>query len=67
MFRSEDDEQARNVLEQLETYSKFSFIINGIITCCLAIFGLFGNLMFVYQVSNFSAFKEKHCKSFVPL
>jgi hypothetical protein len=53
IVRSEDDEQAKNVLEQLETYSKFSFVINGIITCFLAVFGLFGNLMFVYQVSLF--------------
>ncbi|KAI6191296.1 G-PROTEIN-RECEP-F1-2 domain-containing protein [Aphelenchoides bicaudatus] len=56
---AEDDEQARNVLEQLETYSKFSFIINGITTCLLAIFGLLGNLLFVYQIHKSRFFSKR--------
>lgn len=29
---------------------KFSFITNGVITCCLAVFGLLGNLAFLLQL-----------------
>lgn len=50
-YRSiEDDPQARKVLAELETYAKFSFVVNGLVTCLLAIFGLIGNALFVAQL-----------------
>uniref|UniRef100_A0A915EAK9 G-protein coupled receptors family 1 profile domain-containing protein n=1 Tax=Ditylenchus dipsaci TaxID=166011 RepID=A0A915EAK9_9BILA len=33
---AEEDSNALNVLAQLETYSKFSFAVNGLVTCLLA-------------------------------
>ncbi|KAI6205795.1 hypothetical protein M3Y94_00832900 [Aphelenchoides besseyi] len=56
---NEDDDQARTILEQLETYSKFSFYINGVVTCLLASFGLLGNLMFVYQIHKSRYFSRR--------
>ncbi|CAD5229363.1 unnamed protein product [Bursaphelenchus okinawaensis] len=56
---AEDDEQARNVLLQLESYARFSFVVNGVITCLLASFGLLGNSMFVYQIHKSRYFSRR--------
>ena len=52
-YRSnEDDEQSRHVLAQLETYTRFSYVFNGVMTTILAVCGLLGNAMFAYQVAR---------------
>ncbi|KAF7634298.1 G_PROTEIN_RECEP_F1_2 domain-containing protein [Meloidogyne graminicola] len=48
----EDDPQAKKMLNELEAYEKFSFVVNGLITCLLVSFGLIGNALFVYQLHN---------------
>uniref|UniRef100_A0A914HSH3 G-protein coupled receptors family 1 profile domain-containing protein n=1 Tax=Globodera rostochiensis TaxID=31243 RepID=A0A914HSH3_GLORO len=55
----DDDPQAKNVLAQLEAYMKFSFVTNGVITCCLAVFGLLGNLAFLLQLRRSNYFSRR--------
>ncbi|KAL3093404.1 hypothetical protein niasHS_005918 [Heterodera schachtii] len=55
----DDDPQAKNVLAQLEAYMKFSFVTNGVITCCLAVFGLLGNLAFLLQLRRSNCFSRR--------
>nr|CAD2146421.1 unnamed protein product [Meloidogyne enterolobii] len=48
----DDDPQAKKMLAELEAYERFSFVVNGLITCLLVSFGLIGNALFVYQLHN---------------
>ncbi|TKR81214.1 hypothetical protein L596_015125 [Steinernema carpocapsae] len=57
--RTMGDEQSMIVLEQLEKYSKFSFILNGVVTCLLAAFGLIGNATLFYQIRHSHHFSKR--------
>ncbi|VDK18993.1 unnamed protein product [Anisakis simplex] len=52
-YESIGDENSMQVLNQLMVYAQFSFVVNGVITCTLAIFGLIGNALLFYQVGSF--------------
>ncbi|KAI6243811.1 G-PROTEIN-RECEP-F1-2 domain-containing protein [Aphelenchoides fujianensis] len=54
-----EDPHSKLVLEQLETYSRFSFAVNGVITCLLASFGLLGNLFFLRQIAKSRFFSRR--------
>ncbi|VDN60037.1 unnamed protein product [Dracunculus medinensis] len=52
-YSSIGDEQSQAILQQLSDYSRFSFAINGILTCLIAVFGLNGNVFLLWQVILF--------------
>ncbi|KAK0404696.1 hypothetical protein QR680_017578 [Steinernema hermaphroditum] len=58
-YRTIGDAQSIVVLEQLEKYSKFSFVVNGVITCALAAFGLIGNATLFYQIRHSHHFSKR--------
>ncbi|VDM45522.1 unnamed protein product [Toxocara canis] len=49
-YESVGDKHSIEVLKQLMIYAQFSFIVNGVVTCVLAVFGLTGNALLFYQV-----------------
>lgn len=58
-YRSFDDEQSKQVVSQLEDYSKFSFAVNGLVSTLLAIFGLIGNFLLVHQIYRTRYFSRR--------
>uniref|UniRef100_A0A1I8AIM8 G_PROTEIN_RECEP_F1_2 domain-containing protein n=1 Tax=Steinernema glaseri TaxID=37863 RepID=A0A1I8AIM8_9BILA len=58
-YKTIGDAQSKVVLEQLERYSKFSFLVNGVITCALAAFGLIGNATLLYQIRHSRHFSKR--------
>uniref|UniRef100_A0AC34Q1S5 7TM GPCR serpentine receptor class x (Srx) domain-containing protein n=1 Tax=Panagrolaimus sp. JU765 TaxID=591449 RepID=A0AC34Q1S5_9BILA len=58
-YRSFDDEASKLVVHQLEQYSKFSFVTNGILTTLLAMFGLIGNILLLLQIRRTRYFSRR--------
>uniref|UniRef100_A0A7E4VHC9 G_PROTEIN_RECEP_F1_2 domain-containing protein n=1 Tax=Panagrellus redivivus TaxID=6233 RepID=A0A7E4VHC9_PANRE len=58
-YRSFNDTQSKIIVQDLEDYSKFSFIANGLVTTLLAMFGLAGNILLVHQIQHTRYFSRR--------